>query len=152
MAEEIKIDYTAQNGDECALFFERPTYAQIERMRARWKFLRARWENTELAKRIQAWRKDNGEGEIPDQDFWALASGCPEEDFQKQSDLGLVGIDQAIALVRGWEVKGEKVDKPFPEIIDDLSRIKNKGFLYSVMGKAVLEIFDIKESNEEDAS
>ena len=139
MPQTIRFEYKDQEGNPCALIFEAPSYVQRERMIAKLKHARATWENTELAKRLHAVK--NGSDIVTDDQYWQCAAGVPESDFEAESRLNLVAIDQALVMIQGWEVNGVKVEKEAEAIRDEIARIRKGSFFYSIMGKAFREIY-----------
>lgn len=162
----IRVEYKAQDGQDCAVTFDMPTHVQYDRMLADWKTRRNAWMNTELAKRLDADHKEKvglweaggrigsvPNGNMPDEEYFALADGVPEDDEQKKAAFNRVLLDHAISLISGWEVPaGTPVQKPVAELRDELSRIQRKRFLYEVVGKAVPQLFDLGDQDGKESS
>ena len=167
----IRYEYR-QDGKACVLTFDNQTLAQRQHITARFAVARAKWACTELAKRLDGYRKDRlaaweqadpstrGEkpnGVVPPEVRTQLCADIPdqqlEQELVRENGENVLVVLEAMRLIRSHEVEGVAVQDEPEAIRESFSRL-HPVLLTEIMVPAFLQIFPAlkREASDEEES
>jgi len=162
-----QFEYTDLKGSACTLIFRKPDFVHNRRVRARVRFMQAQWESTELWKRQEAFKKERysawealpeeerestpkPNGFLTDAECRRLGGGCPEEEFQLESEIGSLTVIETMRLIHGFKVDGVDDSRSSDELREAFS-YEQPAFLAMLMTAAFPTVFDLPTDKDKES-
>jgi hypothetical protein len=148
------------------ILFRHPTYRERGDVVAAFKFARANYAGTELAKRREEWVEakrrelwqngDKSKGDPPDTFKLpkgtsipaSVENGCSADDFRAEVELSLVGIEETKRLIEQIEIPtGHRLELEGEKLREEIEQIQGSRTFVGAMSEACLTIFDLRATN-----